>query len=417
MYQLSEDTTPEEEVDRLSGWHLLQLAQVCSLWHYTAMGTPKLWSTIAIDTTLWSRCNRIRRHFILSSRDYSLTMNVGVLRRDSHAQSVLALLVRHAPRWHDVYFWSDVASSHLAGAKGHLRCLEKLNLSTTGWKNLDIFRDAPRLREFTFDGRVDDLPDLPWAQIRTLAYAGDASLPDFHFLSILSRTNNIDKSTFYIDLRGLSGGVWPLVSSGVRSMALGVVGHNALLAGQMLDSLTLPSLEMFAYFSYDDNPSPVWPSDSFLAFADRSRFSEHLIRLEIRALVTDAELLCCLPLLPRLEDLVVFDSPPHIVITDTLLQALVCTSSAPPLVPRLDYLSLSSVLGFTDSVLVDVITSRVMHMRMLSRLNGVFQADVWWFLARQREMSPETLAKLSELVLEGGFNFESGHDADDGYWR
>jgi hypothetical protein len=174
---------------------------------------------------------------------------------------------------------------------------------------------------------------------------------------------------------------------------------------------------MFAYFSYDDNPSPVWPSDSFLAFADRSRFSEHLIRLEIRALVTDAELLYCLPLLPRLEDLVVFDSPPHIVITDTLLQALVCTSSAPPLVPRLDYLSLSSVLGFTDSVLVDVITSRVMHMRMLFRLNGVFQADVWWFLARQREMSPETLAKLSELVLEGGFNFESGHDADDGYWR
>jgi hypothetical protein len=226
----------------------------------------------------------------------------------------------------------------LGGAKGHLGCLEKLNLSTTSWKNLDIFRDAPRLREFTFDGRVGDLPDLPWAQIRTLAYAGDASLPGFDFLSILLRTNNIEKSTFYIDLRRFSGGVWPLVSSGVRSMALGVVGHSALLAGQMLDSLTLPSLEMFAYFSYDDNPSPVWPSDSFLALADRSRFSEHLVRLEIRALVTDAELLCCLPLLPRLEDLVVFDSPSHVVITDTLLQALVCTSSAPPLVPRLDYL-------------------------------------------------------------------------------
>ncbi|KAJ7303647.1 hypothetical protein DFH08DRAFT_903845 [Mycena albidolilacea] len=196
-----------------------------------------------------------------------------------------------------------------------------------------------------------------------------------------------------------------------------VVGQSAFLAGQMLDSLTLPSLEIFAYFSYDDNPSPVWPSDSFLALADRSRFGEHLVRLEIRALVTDAELLCCLLLLPWLEDLVVFDSPPHIFITDTLLQAPVCTSSTPPLVPRLDYLRLSSVLGFTDSVLVDVITSRMMHMRMLSRLNGVFQADVWWFLARQPEMSPETLAKLSELVLEGGFNFESGLDADDGYWR
>ncbi|KAJ7806925.1 hypothetical protein B0H14DRAFT_3765410, partial [Mycena olivaceomarginata] len=95
MYQLSEDTTPEEEVDRLSGWHLLQLAQVCSLWHYTAMGTPKLWSTIAIDTTLWSRCTAsadtlfsLLESSLNRGKDYSLTMNVGVLRRDSHAQSV-----------------------------------------------------------------------------------------------------------------------------------------------------------------------------------------------------------------------------------------------------------------------------------------------------------------------------------------
>jgi hypothetical protein len=250
-----------------------------------------------------------------------------------------------------------------------------------------------------------------------LAYAGDASLPGFDFLSILLRTNNIDKSTFYIDLRRFSGGIWPLVSFGVRSMSFRVAGHNALLAGQMLDSLTLPSLDIFAYISYDDNPLPVWPSDSFLALADRSRFSENLVRLEICALVTDAELLCCLPLLPRLEDLVVFDSPSHVVITDTLLQALVCTSSALPLVPRLDYLSLSSVLGFTDSALVDVVTSRVEHIRVLSGLDGVFQADVWWYLARQREMSPETLAQLSELMLEGGLDFESGPDVEEGYWR
>ncbi|KAJ7787213.1 hypothetical protein B0H14DRAFT_2955016, partial [Mycena olivaceomarginata] len=422
-YQLSEDTTPEVEVDRLSGRHLLHLAQVCSLWHHTAMGTPKLWSTMAVDTSVWNRCT-ISTDTLLSllesslnrGKDHPLTMDVGVLHCDPHAQSVLALLVKHAPRWQDVYFCSDVASSHLAGARGHLGRLEKLNLSTS-WKSLDVFRDAPRLREFTFDGRVDDLPDLPWAQIRTLTYAGDASLPGFDFLSILLRTNNIDKSTFYIDIRRFSGGVWPLVSSGVRSMSLRVAGHNALLAGQMLDSLTLPSLEIFAYFSYDDNPSPVWPSDSFLALADRSRFSEHLVRLEIRVLVTDAELLCCLPLLPRLEDLVVFDSPSHIVVTDTLLQALVCTSSAPPLVPRLDYLSLSSVLGFTDSVLVDVVTSRVEHFTMFYGPDSVFQAEVWWYVACQREMSSETLAKLSELVLEGGLDFESGPDAEEGYYR
>jgi hypothetical protein len=54
---------------------------------------------------------------------------------------------------------------------------------------------------------------------------------------------------------------------------------------------------------------------------------------------------------------------------------------------------------------------------MLSGLAGVFRANVWWYLAPQREMSPETLAKLSELVLEGGLEFESGPDGEDRYWR
>ncbi|KAJ7818689.1 hypothetical protein B0H14DRAFT_3739632 [Mycena olivaceomarginata] len=200
-------------------------------------------------------------------------------------------------------------------------------------------------------------------------------------------------------------------------MSLRVAGHNALLAGQMLDSLTLPSLEIFAYFSYDDNPSPVWPSDSFLALADRSRFSEHLVRLEIRALVTDAELLCCLPLLPRLEDLVVFDSPSHIVVTGTLLQALVCTSSAPPLVPRLDYLSLSSVLGlptqcwWMSSLLAWSTSPCSMGLTASFRLRF---GGMWHASARCR---PKQLAKLSELVLEGGLDFESGPDAEEGYYR
>ncbi|KAJ7792147.1 hypothetical protein B0H14DRAFT_2191111, partial [Mycena olivaceomarginata] len=92
MYHLSAATTPE--------------AEGCSLWHYTAMGTPKLWSTIPIDTTLWSRCTAsadtlfsLLESSLNRGKDHSLTMNVGVLRSDSHAQSVLALLVKHAPRW------------------------------------------------------------------------------------------------------------------------------------------------------------------------------------------------------------------------------------------------------------------------------------------------------------------------------
>ncbi|KAJ6501218.1 hypothetical protein C8R47DRAFT_1211476 [Mycena vitilis] len=57
---LSDETTPEAEVDRVSQWHLLQLSQlimlelkVSSFWHKIAMDTPRLWSKIVLDTSLW----------------------------------------------------------------------------------------------------------------------------------------------------------------------------------------------------------------------------------------------------------------------------------------------------------------------------------------------------------------------------
>ncbi|KAJ7690916.1 hypothetical protein B0H14DRAFT_2652226 [Mycena olivaceomarginata] len=50
------------------------------------MGTAKLWSTIFIDTTLWSRCTAsadtllsLLESSLNRGKDYSLTMNVGVL--------------------------------------------------------------------------------------------------------------------------------------------------------------------------------------------------------------------------------------------------------------------------------------------------------------------------------------------------
>ncbi|KAJ6535802.1 hypothetical protein DFH09DRAFT_931658, partial [Mycena vulgaris] len=45
-HELSDTTTPEEEVDR-----------VCSRWHRIVMATPMLWSKIAADTDLWDRTN------------------------------------------------------------------------------------------------------------------------------------------------------------------------------------------------------------------------------------------------------------------------------------------------------------------------------------------------------------------------
>ncbi|KAJ7604294.1 hypothetical protein DFH06DRAFT_1068604 [Mycena polygramma] len=419
-YNLSESTTPGEEIDRLSHWYLLQLSQVSLLWHNIAMGTPKLWSKIVLDTSLW-RAAALSSAKLLSLLDCSLqrsgnhplTMEACVMEKDPHPHTVMMLLSQHAPRWQDVYFFSDLASPELlVNAKGRLGRLEKLNLSAE-WTGVDIFQAAPRLTDVQFGGRVENVPAFPWAQIRTFKYAMDHT-NSYRFLSLLGRCPNIIAFDVEISLlkHPTGAAIVPRVSSNVESLSfeLGLCQIAQLaqseIVGQIFEPLTLPSLRSLDLTPSDNGLPPVWHTEGFLALADRSSFHSHLTRLSISAIITDQELLRSLAVLPLLDELDIHDytsNGENILITDTLLKGLIRTDTGTNLVPILEFLCITSLLRFSDTLYRDVLTSR-----LPVGADDYFVANVWWLPGRQREFSPKLLLEVSELPYDGEFRFDSG---------
>ncbi|KAJ7681838.1 hypothetical protein DFH06DRAFT_282915 [Mycena polygramma] len=422
-YNLSDSTTPQQEVNRISNWHLLQLSQVSSLWHKIAMGTPKLWSTIALDTSLWDETT-VSHSTLLSLLDLSLkrgenhplVMDIGVREDDPQRHAVMILLSLHAPRWKDVYFYSDLDSAQLlTRAKGNLERLETLDV-TAEWKGVDIFQIAPRLRTVLFRGRVGNVPNLPWAQIHEFTYVGDTLDTDpFNFLSILGRCRNLITFTSRVTLCQLPvGTIIPAVSSDVEylSFELAPIDITRPVVARIFETLTLPALRSLAVGPRDDHPSrPDWDTEQFVALADRSSFHSHLTRLEIEAVkVTDNGLLRCLAVLPCLVDLVVSDSADEVVITDTLLRGLTRNHDDPTftLVPSLEFLCFNTVLGFSDSCCRDLVTSR-----LPMGVGDYFETRVWWLPGRQREFPTNLLSEIADLDHEGDFRFKSGPPPTD----
>ncbi|KAF7363196.1 hypothetical protein MVEN_00672200 [Mycena venus] len=415
LIQLSGGTTPHEEPASLSMRHLLQLSQVSSLWHSIVINTPKLWSTILVDTCSWDECT-VPPEVLLSLLQSSLNrggnhpLTIEVISIPPHEELVLELLSRHASRWRDVFFaGADIESAkYLTAAKGNLGQLQTLDLSVN-WPGVDILQVAPQLTDVTFRGEVAGVPNLPWAQIRRFVYVGEDWASQANCLSLLMRATNVETASFAMDLTAVSvEDPWQSVSSNLKSVILELADnpiHAKETVCRVLDTLTFPSLQSFSFWARTaTGVAPVLPSQHFMTFADRSSFHIHLTRLQICAIITDKELLRCLSVLPQLRDLTVSDctSPEeHTVITDALLQGLMDDTSL--LVPRLNFLHLTSLLGFADSIYVDL---------LLTRAHGIayFKAELWWLPARQREASSDMLNQLANLVSNRSllFDFESG---------
>ncbi|KAJ6501217.1 hypothetical protein C8R47DRAFT_1317226 [Mycena vitilis] len=336
-------------------------------------------------------------------------MEIGVMADDPQAHAIMVMLSHHASRWRNVYFFSDLESTQLLGdAKGKLDRLEKLHVSAD-WNGVDIFEVAPRLTDVRFSGDIEDVPVLPWAQIRKFSYTGE--MQSANFLSILERCPNI--RTLRSELTVVDfpiGTTMPLVSSDVKTLRfqLDVGTHDASVVGLIFDILTLPSLKNLTLKPREDDVGspPVWHTDKFLSLADRSSFHSHLTRLEINAVITEQELLRSLVALPGLRDLVICDCTSkgdHVVITDTLLDGLICRADSTTLAPKLELLSFKSRLAFTDSVYRDLITSR---LPMASE--DSFEALLWWLPGCGREGPSELLSELWDSAYAGEFYFDSG---------
>ncbi|KAK6984570.1 hypothetical protein R3P38DRAFT_2806389 [Favolaschia claudopus] len=284
--------------------------------------------------------------------------------------------------------------------------LESLALQVTGWKGTNFFLKASRLTALTLTNMgFDDIPDLPWDQIQSCIYE---MLLDAE-IDILQ---SVPPNSLFI-ARGIPPPLPPSslhISSNIKEFNVGVNADVWSVSYQLHDCLTLPCLESYGIFPSLHMEPPVFCSEHFLAFADRSAFAEHLLRLSIHPVVTGAELILCLKALPLLQELVVYEhgSGSDHAISDDVLQCLVYKKddSGSSLIPSLKFLDLTSDVNFTDSKYLEMICSRVERMKVVGQLE--FRANLWrsWGTVPERDVSA-LLVGIDEMIRKGGLVFHS----------
>ncbi|KAJ7121847.1 hypothetical protein C8R43DRAFT_72627 [Mycena crocata] len=443
--------TPAQEMYRVAQRHLLDLSQVCFHWHAVSMTTPRLWSTLIVDTRVWQDCAAPRHTLLLEhlesslqrSASHPLTLSVADSGdADAEEHPVLELLAKHSDRWLDVFLQIKLHSLHfLAGVGGKLPLLQRMDLCDSGGRKMDtdIFRAAPRLTQFTFDGKVSRIPTVPWEQLQCFRYYSSGQSNIFRQLSLMRRLSI--NTIFYFTLNpadiDLSIDI-PSILSDIAFFSLELFGPNdneehVEVQEAIFDALTLPSLLSFKLCRDLFDPAAVWCNTHFLTFAARSTLNQHLTALNIRAIITDEELLQCLAVLPLLEVLIISDiarPSEHAVVTDLLLRRLTWKADAATcLIPHLHYFNCTSCFKFTPDAYWNFLTSRLVPGRtrdkIPSRPAGLlpgffyphvarepFQVQFWWFSSGERQLPPEAFADLFgqmvQLTRSGRLGFRSG---------
>ncbi|KAJ7744668.1 hypothetical protein B0H16DRAFT_1559787 [Mycena metata] len=354
-------TTPvEEEEDRISQGHLVRLSQVCSWWHNVVMKTPRLWSTITVDASVWFRSSRSSATLLARvasslnrSANFPLTLRAVVDPDHPSEAPLIILLGQHCRRWKKVFLWMQVdAFGLLAEARGNLPMLEDLTFASA------TIRDAPSANEFfaienleSHSLLLDTLSLLPTeASCSLVVHPAILVIP----LDFPRATSNISS------LR---------IGFNAKFSTLNIANYAACTEatlGQIFDSIVLPHLRRL-HILRDQGPLPRWNTTQFSDFASCSSLSQTLRSLEICAIVDDVKVLECLLLLSSLENLRVWDSHDpgneHVVITDDLFHQLALSSDQSNLVPRLNFVSLVSLVRFREESLVEFVSSRIVPGR------------------------------------------------------
>ncbi|KAJ7189085.1 hypothetical protein C8R46DRAFT_1056566 [Mycena filopes] len=414
IFDLSEHT-PGEEMERITKLHLIRLSQVCFCWRNIAMDTPRLWSTITIDATIWPGCvqspaTMLDRIELVLKRGGKFPLNLYIITDPTQPtqQPLLELLSQHLRRWQSL--WIDLPPESLrflAGAKAQLPLLESLTLIGQGSEptpSIDTtFEVAERLKTATIANWPSAHPLLPWKQLRTFQYENTHS--SNLSVEILAHLSDVVTVFLIIDPTTITPfELHPVVSNAntlnIAFTADPDTARTQSILGTLLDCLTLPDLAHLKFVRPSSSP-PLWNHIKFRDFASRSSLCETLRSLEIWVRIEESELLESLSLLHSLQGLILWDCPECTVVTDSLLDRLGWREGESSLLPNLRCLTLTSYLRCRDDSLLDCVTSRVGHC---SRDGFMFSVEVFW---AERELSPDFLAQVSKV---DGLIFSSSPD-------
>ncbi|KAJ7121805.1 hypothetical protein C8R43DRAFT_1112177 [Mycena crocata] len=378
----------EEELDRLAKSDLLEVSKVCSRWHRVPLGTPRLWSDIAVNLDLWAdELSEDNSHLNLLTTslerggNHPLTLSLTLenpLERE-HAVSALTVLEQHSQRWQHMYYCGPSSGlDHISQIKGKLDILETLSLQS--WQReeeavADLLEIAPRLTKVSLElGNIQFCLKLPWNQLRSFTCVG-ANSEEISYVTALMR--NITHSEAAVELRRFNG----------------FESHRDLPTVTCSISSFLVEMGRSYHPAYDSGLGEIFACLTCGNF------------LEIPGVaITEDELLRSVRSLGSLERLVISDHLrfrdflDHILITDTLLLHLTRTADS-QLIPRLTHLTCRSLFKFSADVYFDFVVSRV------APGEEPFQCGLRYFAGTPPQYDPNTHRKLLELVEKGELEF------------
>ncbi|KAJ7763960.1 hypothetical protein DFH07DRAFT_916982 [Mycena maculata] len=425
---------PNHHTARLARVHLLTVSQVCSQWHDVALGTSVLWDTFTLHFDLWTGGRAEKSAALLAvglecgGRSLLKINTIGHL-----TAPALHLLAAHSERWQRVEFvncpYSDLQK--LAAVKGKLPSLEALTIQVSrrvsSFGRVDIFEVAPNLKHLAVSTPLLTMATPPLHQLETFSelclHTAEAPMA----LALVSCASHPLHLELELDLeerpedpsRLIVPNMAPITSN---ILALSMSARDCYsrepclrFFNAILSALTLPHLQRLRFWvswTWSRAYPFEWPHKEFLALSARSSFHTHLQTLQLLSVViTDAELVECLSILPLLRQLEIADHPgrgyyPEMhLISDTLLSSLTLTRTAnsTTLVPRLRSLTCLSFLEFDDNVYLNLVLSRLQDSGEFT-----FTTDLIWLPGYERELDPDVSNQIQELRIQKRvvFSFE-----------
>ncbi|KAJ6492614.1 hypothetical protein DFH09DRAFT_1452512 [Mycena vulgaris] len=424
-------TSVAEEIGRAAKAELMQLSQVCPRWHQLIMGSPVLWSDIALTLCWWSSLKAsqmmdLLRRFLDRGINSPLEVRAHCARPICYHPGPLELLAQHSQQWKEASFAMNFSCLEVISAvRGNLPLLQRLDIyggNPHMASDVTTFFDvAPRLTEVDFRGPAAALSHLPLEQLRSLRYFDVPPEELDRVLSLMTRLSGARSELF---LRLDSGDDesephppttdYPVVTSDVWSLVLDSLGDfgteraNDILT-HLLSHLTLPSLFALRFQQARINPL-LWPHVVFSSLSQRSSFHSHLVCLDLHhVLITETGLVQTLSGLQSLQQLSIWDhkniddeGADHVLLTDSLLHRLNWSSDPTCLVPGLSYFGCHTLLQFDDTIYRDFVLSRLKPGR---NERGPFEVEMEWYPGHRRELDPALRVLLDDLQLQGEFLF------------
>ncbi|TFK25170.1 hypothetical protein FA15DRAFT_366961 [Coprinopsis marcescibilis] len=271
------------------------LCQICRSWRQIALSFSQLWQRLTVCISMGKSYPSFELASIWIARSGTLPLSLSLYQQNESNLNrlvtgrMLALFMKHMPRWMDIDFRlagprlsNSLFPEHL-GAPLLRRFNVRTNCRVYEREEKDIFgvfQEVPRLTHLEVS-RIPELDllgnsiiNVPWAQLETLSMDYVPSVGTS--LHILSKCHSISACEMKID--SLFGPIFdsPLCHSRLLSLSISVSFEH--FPG-LLTMLTLPALRYLKVHVRGPLEQYGWPETCFEQFLERS--SCKLTRLEV----------------------------------------------------------------------------------------------------------------------------------------